>query len=324
MAVRAFRGRARRPTRLDRPCPPPSLLLQAPPYYVLILRSLTVLEGLALQADPSFKVGRGASGRQPGGEGRRAAVGGRRRADPLPLPLQLLGATWPFLSKRLLTDPDPALRDALVGLVLDAPATAAAAAAPPPRFKWDTLDNLLSSAARSGGGLDGADLAALAKWALGADGAPSGDGAPARLRAAAAAEAARALDAMVAARVRAAVADAAGEAAAERVAPLSQGDADAAARGRALAAAAGPHLPPALAAVIGGGSGGPADVDPVAAARAALAAVAEVLATPAGRDAASALASELAARFAARTVKALLGPDAAPKRRASAFSREAR
>jgi hypothetical protein len=70
-----------------------------------------VLEGLALQADPSFKVGRGASGRQPGGEGRRAAVGGRRRADPLPLPLQLLGATWPFLSKRLLTDPDPALRD---------------------------------------------------------------------------------------------------------------------------------------------------------------------------------------------------------------------
>ncbi|GFP95667.1 uncharacterized aarf domain-containing protein kinase at1g79600 chloroplastic [Phtheirospermum japonicum] len=45
-----------------------------PPYYALILRSLTVLEGLALYADPNFKV---------------------------------LAASYPYFAKRLLTDPNP-------------------------------------------------------------------------------------------------------------------------------------------------------------------------------------------------------------------------
>ncbi|CAN1306239.1 Protein ACTIVITY OF BC1 COMPLEX KINASE 3, chloroplastic [Linum perenne] len=55
-----------------------------PAYYALILRSLTVLEGLALNADPNFKV---------------------------------LAASYPYFAKRLLTDPNPYLRDALVELL---------------------------------------------------------------------------------------------------------------------------------------------------------------------------------------------------------------
>ncbi|MBA0841432.1 hypothetical protein Goarm_003923, partial [Gossypium armourianum] len=55
-----------------------------PAYYALILRSLTVLEGLALYADPNFKV---------------------------------LAASYPYFAKRLLTDPSPYLRDALIELL---------------------------------------------------------------------------------------------------------------------------------------------------------------------------------------------------------------
>jgi aarF domain-containing kinase len=50
----------------------------------LILRSLTVLEDLALYADPDFKV---------------------------------LATSYPYFAKRLLTDPNPYLRDALLELV---------------------------------------------------------------------------------------------------------------------------------------------------------------------------------------------------------------
>ena len=46
-------------------------------YYALILRSLTVLEGLALQADKDYK---------------------------------LLAKAYPYMAKRLLTDPSPELR----------------------------------------------------------------------------------------------------------------------------------------------------------------------------------------------------------------------
>ena len=60
------------------------LLLTVPAYYALILRSLTVLEGLALYADPNFKV---------------------------------LAASYPYFAKRLLTDPNPYLRDALIELL---------------------------------------------------------------------------------------------------------------------------------------------------------------------------------------------------------------
>ena len=50
---------------------------RVPAYYALILRSLTVLEGLALQADSNYK---------------------------------LLGKAYPYMARRLLTDPAPELR----------------------------------------------------------------------------------------------------------------------------------------------------------------------------------------------------------------------
>ncbi|KAH7510812.1 hypothetical protein FEM48_ZijujUnG0085300 [Ziziphus jujuba var. spinosa] len=68
-----------------------------PAYYALILRSLTVLEGLALYADPNFKV---------------------------------LAASYPYFAKRLLTDPNPYLRDALIELLFK-------------DGKWNRLESLL-------------------------------------------------------------------------------------------------------------------------------------------------------------------------------------
>ncbi|KMZ55915.1 putative aarF domain-containing protein kinase,chloroplastic [Zostera marina] len=70
-----------------------------PAYYALILRSLTVLEGLAIYADPNFKV---------------------------------LAASYPYFAKRLLTDPNPYLRDALIELLFK-----------DGRFRWNRLENLL-------------------------------------------------------------------------------------------------------------------------------------------------------------------------------------
>mmetsp|Transcript_12548 Transcript_12548/g.18750 ORF Transcript_12548/g.18750 Transcript_12548/m.18750 type:complete len:797 (+) Transcript_12548:48-2438(+) len=58
---------------------------QLPPYYALILRSLTFLEGLALRTDPNYK---------------------------------LLAASYPYMAQRLLTDPSPQLRESLEELVL--------------------------------------------------------------------------------------------------------------------------------------------------------------------------------------------------------------
>ncbi|CAN0880326.1 Protein ACTIVITY OF BC1 COMPLEX KINASE 3, chloroplastic [Linum grandiflorum] len=70
-----------------------------PAYYALILRSLTVLGGLALNADPNFKV---------------------------------LAASYPYFGKRLLTDPNPYLRDALIELLFK-----------DGRFRWKRLENIL-------------------------------------------------------------------------------------------------------------------------------------------------------------------------------------
>ncbi|KAL5203245.1 hypothetical protein ABZP36_014197 [Zizania latifolia] len=72
---------------------------KVPAYYALILRSLTVLEGLALYADPNFKV---------------------------------LAASYPYFAKRLLTDSNPYLRDALIELLFK-----------DRKFRWNRLENLL-------------------------------------------------------------------------------------------------------------------------------------------------------------------------------------
>jgi len=76
-----------------------------PAYYALILRSLTVLEGLALFTNPNFKV---------------------------------LAKAYPYMAKRLLTDPSVQLRDALSELLfVDG------------SFQWQRLENLLTEGGKN-------------------------------------------------------------------------------------------------------------------------------------------------------------------------------
>lgn len=96
-----------------------------PGYYALILRSLTVLEGLALSTDPKFKV---------------------------------LGKAYPYMARRLLTDPRPQLRDAFSELLFK-----------DGQFRWNRLENLLREGAKSDD-YNGADvLPPLVELILGAD-----------------------------------------------------------------------------------------------------------------------------------------------------------
>lgn len=88
-----------------------------PPYYTLLVRSLSVLEGIALSADPNYKV---------------------------------LGAAYPWIARRLLTEQSPELRDTLRTLLYKKG-----------RFQFARLESLLQQAARSPGRqswkADGAD-----------------------------------------------------------------------------------------------------------------------------------------------------------------------
>ncbi|XP_075515923.1 protein ACTIVITY OF BC1 COMPLEX KINASE 3, chloroplastic-like [Primulina tabacum] len=97
-----------------------------PAYYALILRSLTVLEGLALYADPNFKV---------------------------------LAASYPYFAKRLLTDPNPYLRDALIELLFK-----------DGRFRWNRLENLLVQGKKDRDFSAKDALQPVLKLLLGADG----------------------------------------------------------------------------------------------------------------------------------------------------------
>ncbi len=75
---------------------------QVPAYYALIIRSLVTLEGIAITVDPNFKV---------------------------------LSAAYPYVAKRLLTDPAPELRTSLNNLLFKEE-----------RFRWNRLENLLRHA----------------------------------------------------------------------------------------------------------------------------------------------------------------------------------
>ncbi|KAH9303028.1 hypothetical protein KI387_014611 [Taxus chinensis] len=97
-----------------------------PAYYALILRSLTVLEGLALYADPNFKV---------------------------------LAASYPYFAKRLLTDQNPYLRDALIELLFK-----------DGRFRWNRLENLLVQGRKDSDFAAKDALQPVFKLLLGADG----------------------------------------------------------------------------------------------------------------------------------------------------------
>ncbi len=75
---------------------------QVPAYYALIVRSLVTLEGIAISVDPDFKV---------------------------------LSKAYPYVAKRLLTDPAPDLRNSLKELLFKDGS-----------FRWNRLENLLSNA----------------------------------------------------------------------------------------------------------------------------------------------------------------------------------
>ena len=76
---------------------------RVPPYYALIIRSLVTLEGIALSVDPEFKI---------------------------------LGAAYPYFARRLMEDPDPALRRSLREMLYDGD-----------DFRWQRLESLIGSAA---------------------------------------------------------------------------------------------------------------------------------------------------------------------------------
>jgi predicted unusual protein kinase regulating ubiquinone biosynthesis (AarF/ABC1/UbiB family) len=78
---------------------------RVPPYYALIIRSLVTLEGIAIYIDPNFKV---------------------------------LTAAYPYVSKRLLTDPADELRTSLKNLLFK-----------DGTFRWNRLENLLKNARNS-------------------------------------------------------------------------------------------------------------------------------------------------------------------------------
>lgn len=78
---------------------------RVPAYYALIIRSLVTLEGIAINVDPDFKV---------------------------------LSKAYPYVSKRLLTDPAPQLRTSLRDLLFKDGS-----------FRWNRLENLLRNARSS-------------------------------------------------------------------------------------------------------------------------------------------------------------------------------
>lgn len=75
---------------------------RVPAYYALIIRSLVTLEGIAINVDPDFKV---------------------------------LSKAYPYVAKRLLTDPAPELRASLRDLLFKDGS-----------FRWNRLENLLNNA----------------------------------------------------------------------------------------------------------------------------------------------------------------------------------
>jgi predicted unusual protein kinase regulating ubiquinone biosynthesis (AarF/ABC1/UbiB family) len=78
---------------------------RVPAYYALIIRSMVTLEGIAIGIDPEFKV---------------------------------LSKAYPYIAKRLLTDPSPELRASLKDLLFKDGS-----------FRWNRLENLLNNAGDS-------------------------------------------------------------------------------------------------------------------------------------------------------------------------------
>jgi len=157
---------------------------RVPAYYALILRSLTVLEGLALQADPNYK---------------------------------LLAKAYPYMARRLLTDPAPELRESFEDLILK-----------DGQFRWSRLENLLREGSKSQD-FDPAQLWLLAEWLL----SPGASG----VRESVVAEVARMVDAVAAGDVRERIVQRTGSyTVAERLVPPQPQEGEALARANLLLA----------------------------------------------------------------------------------------
>jgi len=131
-----------------------------PGYYALILRSLTVLEGLALSSDPEYKV---------------------------------LAAAYPFFASRLLTGDEPELRESLAELIFAAPPATGVRWG---RLE-SLLAQAARPGARSAGAAVAGALPPLLNLVLGPqEGGPPTDPGQAALRTAAEAEAARCVEAL--------------------------------------------------------------------------------------------------------------------------------
>lgn len=154
---------------------------KVPAYYALILRSLTVLEGLALSADPNYN---------------------------------LLGAAYPYVAKRLLTDPAPELRSSLEDLILQ-----------DGRLRWNRLDNLVKEGSKSYD-FDTSQMWTLAEWVLSDAGRP--------VRKPLAREIVRLIDAYISNIARQVITNRLGESQANKFVPVTREEAQARDRMQAL------------------------------------------------------------------------------------------
>eukprot|EP00887_Chlorella_sp_A99_P005015 scaffold4.g5015.t1 len=259
-----------------------------PAYYALILRSMTVLEGLALTADRNYK---------------------------------LLAKAYPYMARRLLTDPAPELRASFEDLILSRG-----------RVRWNRLENLFEegskSQARRGdrrgsapgrrrADFDPVQLWLLAEWVCSEGGRA--------VRGPLAAELVRLVDALIASSAREQLAARAapfgGAELAARLVPAAQDEKESRARAvllwRWLSGGGALPLPPLPA---GGGLfavPGPAEVQAyLASLQERLAGASPRLAALLERPGAQELVAEvgwgLAQRFAARSIKFVAGLQAPP------------
>ncbi|KAG1659167.1 hypothetical protein FOA52_007548 [Chlamydomonas sp. UWO 241] len=237
---------------------------RVPAYYALILRSLTVLEGLALTADPNYK---------------------------------LLARAYPYMASRLLTDPAPELRASFEELIIKDGA-----------FRWSRLENLVRESSKSQF-FDPTQMWQLADWLL----SPGAD----RVRGLVVAEIARMVDATAAADVRANVQLRLGEPAADSLVPVQPAEEQARTRAALLmgTVAARVQNVPGVSGLKGSGPFGlatPGDVtDFVAQMRGAALDVwprlEPLMRAPGAQRLVAELNSQLARRFAARSIKFVFG-----------------
>lgn len=236
---------------------------RVPAYYALILRSLTVLEGLALQADPNYK---------------------------------LLARAYPYMARRLLTDPAPELRGSFEELVFQND-----------RFRWNRLENLLREGSKSQD-YDPGQLWLLAQWLVGPN-AP-------KIREKVAQELARMLDALAASEARERLARQlpGGSRAAECLVPVQPAEEEARARAVMLMQAIGVRLQgPGAVFKLPQGTGpwglpSPSDVQAVVSALqqatgAAWPQLQQTLQQPGAQDLFREVTSSLSRRFLARVIK---------------------